>query len=309
MNSDKYYEKYQKYKLKYIDAKNLQLGGGPKVPLDRLAPSVSIPPTTVNATLDKYGYYNEACRPQVPYLCGEETRLPGYCRRTEADCNVQDFGSRGPHPDDNYIYQQPDSKSADVDAFGNQMLIYRPYIDLDNLETLISGKNPDVVKNIKEQVKKIREDVKKSAENRPSPPPAKRGVRVYESGTEPSVPPLAPPLPSRLPPPLPTPTPSLPSRPPPPLPTSTGTEPGRPVGTISEDDLRQKMLAQSDKIDAMIKKYDAELLTLQNGLKKANLTTQKLGSTVNQLVPIVTQIVIAFASLKNMNSSMFQRGF
>ena len=45
------------------------------------------------------------CRDSVPYLCGKETNQPGYCRRSEVDCNFIQWKNRSKRLNDNFIYQ------------------------------------------------------------------------------------------------------------------------------------------------------------------------------------------------------------
>lgn len=351
MNNDNYYEKYQKYKLKYIEAKNQQTGGVSKIPLDKFGRTLSIPTKNIDTQYpdsnDKESqYYKDACFAQTPILCGVGEKQAGYCRTSEADCRTNQFSTSTPRKGvQKYIYGEADSKTSRVDAFGDPMLQYKPYIDLDYLQNILpTGTSDDVVENIKRQVEQIRKELTERAKTLPLPSTIAKRAAAAEARTPNPTVPLPTPRPEPrgpsygLPPPLsrpplatrpvpsapeesllppttepialtrPPPTAPLPPAPAKTAPTTLASVATEPRTVVSEPELRQQMLALTDKIEVMIRNYDNKLLSLQNDLNKANVTTQKVTSTVNQLVPIVTQIVIAYASLKNMNSSMFQGG-
>jgi hypothetical protein len=107
-----YKKKYIKYKNKYLSLKK-QLGGSNSYYIK------DIPDVSIDTQYTDFKKYNNACRTQVPILCGQNTSQSGFCRKTFTDCNVRDFNNTTSNT--NFKYE--DENSID----NNGLYLYRPY--------------------------------------------------------------------------------------------------------------------------------------------------------------------------------------
>ena len=300
MDADYYRQKYQKYKQKYIEAKN-QIGGLRRVPFSKFDDTIKLPAESVDTT--QRGKFEKACLSTVPILCGTNTSQAGYCRKSEHLCLQHEFPDRDKTTPPTF---------GEKDLYGNPVFLYKPYIDLENIDALFPDNRdyPEEIKKIKIKTKEIIGELDKLSKLQPkisiARQEARENKRRHESGS------VAPLIGVSAPPDLPR-APPLPLAPPPSLPPVPAKKTPTPIDenetTIRVQDLKTEMLELTTKIDMLIKKHDAQLLSMRNQLNSANMTSEKLGKTVNQLIPLVAQIVIAFAALKNMNSVMYRHGF
>ena len=93
----------------------------PRIPsvIPTVIPTVEAPSENIDTGATQDPKYKDACRPQVPIICGEKTPQAGYCRRNEHDCNFKEWKSKSKGKVDSYIYQDKDMKEGDV-------YLYRP---------------------------------------------------------------------------------------------------------------------------------------------------------------------------------------
>ncbi|AYV83837.1 MAG: hypothetical protein Hyperionvirus12_34 [Hyperionvirus sp.] len=315
MNNDNYYVKYQKYKLKYVNAKSKQNGGQRKyIPLEKLGDALYPPETNINTQFTDNKLYDQACLNAVPILCGKTTPQSGYCRRSDKDCTFVEFGkSEFSMPGETKpVYQNfKNVRPSELDAYGNPVYMYKPYVFLDQIENVIqsqSGLDASLVEKIKAEVAKIKKDLTnrpltteelQELEHAPIPKgspnpltaqdwPAFMPEAEAEAEAAPLRPTRAPPEPT--------------SAPIAAAPTPVAAAPTPTTGSAAESKLRQEMLDLINPLESKIKKYENELSSLQSELNRTKLTSDKIAQKVNLLIPIVTQIVISYTALKNMNS-------
>ena len=130
--SDTYYQKYLKYKNKYLELKNSlesnQTGGmqireptgrkfvdpNPRSDFTTL-PTDKIPKENMD-TQRETGPYGTVCASQNPILCGTDSKNAGYCVKTEKHCDANNFLTQTYQGDleekKNYMLNKEDYKAS-----------------------------------------------------------------------------------------------------------------------------------------------------------------------------------------------------
>jgi hypothetical protein len=101
---------------------------GKYMPYDEDIPA--IPNITINTTAGKKGF---RCKEATPWLCGKDSKYPGYCRRTKADCEAKGWSTV------NYNYQDKETIGSD------SLPLYKPFNS--NKETM-----EQYIKKMKEHI-------------------------------------------------------------------------------------------------------------------------------------------------------------
>jgi hypothetical protein len=104
---------------------------GKYMPYDEDIPA--IPNITINTTAGKKGF---RCKEATPWLCGKDSKYPGYCRRTKADCETKGWSTV------NYNYQDKETIGSD------SLPLYKPFNS--NKETM-----EQYIKKMKEYIEQL----------------------------------------------------------------------------------------------------------------------------------------------------------